>query len=75
MTAAGEPGDGPPPPAAGGPREGSTPDPGDVVGAGEDERVGIFPSWKALYVTVLVWTALVVGALYAFSVAFDYGVP
>lgn len=37
-----------------------------------DGRIGIFPGWRALYVTVLVYTVILVIALHAFSVAFDH---
>lgn len=49
------------------------PDPSEALGAGESERVGIFPSWRWLYGTVIVYATLVVVLLYVFSVVLDYG--
>jgi hypothetical protein len=41
--------------------------------AGEDDgRIGIFPSWKSLYVSVLVYTAALIVLLYVLTVLFDH---
>ena len=37
-----------------------------------DEKIGIFPSWKWLYVTVAVYTVLLIGLLYLLTALFDY---
>ena len=49
------------------------PDPAEALGAGEGERVGIFPSWRWLYGTVIVYAALLVVLLYVFTVTLDFG--
>jgi hypothetical protein len=42
----------------------------------EDEGpVWIFPSWRWLYATVLVYTVVLVAVLHAFTVALDHGTP
>ena len=43
----------------------------------EDEasRIGIFPSWRSLYLTVVVYTLALVALLYLFTVALDHGSP
>ena len=38
---------------------------------GEDGRIGIFPSWKALYISVIVYTAGLIAILYVFTVLLD----
>ena len=60
----------------------------DAGGAGSEERnegsggseesgepIGPFPTWRSLYATVLVWTAVTVVALYAITVLFDRSLP
>ena len=53
----------------------SPPPPDDRGGAPPDEdedgRIGIFPSWKALYVSVIVYTAGLIALLYVFTVLLD----
>ena len=39
------------------------------------EPIGPFPTWRSLYITVLVWSAVTVGALYAVTVLFDRSLP
>ena len=39
------------------------------------EPIGPFPTWGALYATVLVWAAILVALLYVFTRVFDRGVP
>lgn len=39
------------------------------------EPIGPFPTWTSLYITVLVWSAVTVGALYAVTVLFDRSLP
>lgn len=39
------------------------------------EPIGPFPTWRSLYITVLVWSAVTVGALYAVTVLFDKSLP
>ncbi len=40
----------------------------------EDEkgRIGIFPSWAALYATVVAYTAALIVLLYVFTVVLDF---
>ena len=38
----------------------------------EEERIGFFPSWNWLYVSVVVYTTLIIGLLYLFTVFLDY---
>ncbi|MFV1988734.1 MAG: hypothetical protein ACC682_15790 [Gemmatimonadota bacterium] len=38
----------------------------------DDGRIGIFPSWRALYITVLVYTAGLTVALYLMSRFLDH---
>lgn len=56
-----------------------SPDPSGEGGDGErdddDGPVGIFPSWRWLYATVLVYAMLLLIALHVFTVAFDHGAP
>ncbi len=43
--------------------------------AAEDEErgpIGIFPSWRALYITVLAHTLLLILVLYWFTVSLDF---
>lgn len=37
----------------------------------EDGRIGIFPSWKALYISVIVYTAGLIAILRVFTVLLD----
>ncbi|HSR42867.1 MAG TPA: hypothetical protein VLL48_11860 [Longimicrobiales bacterium] len=56
---------------------GSPPDPAarPVLDADEiGEPIGPFPTWKALYTTVLVWWAFLVILLWVFTLVFDRGV-
>ena len=39
---------------------------------GDDGRIGIFPSWNAVYASVVVATLLMIVLLYWFTVALDY---
>ncbi|GMR11882.1 MAG: hypothetical protein BMS9Abin29_0067 [Gemmatimonadota bacterium] len=41
----------------------------------DDGRIGVFPSWNALYVTVVVYTVAMIVLLYAFTVLLDYSTP
>ena len=66
---------GPIPGGSGGPAEGPPPPPPGVPDPDESgEPIGPFPTWKALYATVLVWWAFLVVLLYVFTVVFDRGV-
>jgi hypothetical protein len=40
----------------------------------QGEPIGIFPTWKALYATVLIYTAITIVVLYTFTVIFDRSV-
>jgi hypothetical protein len=42
---------------------------------GDDDRVGIFPSWRALYWTVAVYAVLLVAALQYITIALDHTGP
>ncbi|MDH3735333.1 MAG: hypothetical protein OEU54_17510 [Gemmatimonadota bacterium] len=44
--------------------------------AGEDEegRIGIFPSWRAIYTTVLIYTAGLTAFLYLMTRILDHSV-
>lgn len=53
--------------------ERQVPDPTEALGAGESGRIGIFPSWRWLYGTVIVYAAVVVLLLYLFTVTLDFG--
>lgn len=45
----------------------------DVLNAPEDQGpIGIFPSWKSLYWTVIVYTLAMIAILEAFSVYLDF---
>jgi len=39
---------------------------------GDDGRIGIFPSWNAVYASVVVVTLLMILLLYWFTVALDF---
>lgn len=41
----------------------------------EEGPVGIFPSWRWLYGTVLAWFVVVVVALYVLTLTLDFGAP
>ena len=58
------PGRGPSPGPASVP-EGAPPD------EAEDGRIGIFPSWRALYIAVIVYTAGLIALLRVFTVLLD----
>jgi hypothetical protein len=47
---------------------------GRPMGREEDEPgpIGIFPSWKALYTTVVVYAVLLITVLYVLSVTLDF---
>jgi hypothetical protein len=53
-----------------------TADPDPIDDGGEDEddggRIGIFPSWRALYITILVYTAGLTLGLYLMSRLLDH---
>jgi hypothetical protein len=38
----------------------------------EEERISFFPSWNWLYVSIVIYTALLIGLLYLFTVFLDY---
>lgn len=40
----------------------------------ESERIGLFPSWNWLYVTVVAYTVLLILLLYLITVLSDYSV-
>jgi hypothetical protein len=53
-------------------------DPGGSREPDEDDEegpVGIFPSWRWLYATVLLYTVALVIGLHAFTVALDHSTP
>jgi len=41
----------------------------------DDGRIGIFPSWSALYAAVVVYTVVIIVLLYAFTVLLDHSAP
>lgn len=43
-------------------------------GSDDEGRIGIFPSWKSLYVSVLVYTAALIVLLYVLTVLFDHSI-
>ena len=49
----------------------------DHIDQSEDDggRIGIFPSWRALYVSVVVYSLAVIVLLYVFTVVFDHSSP
>ncbi len=38
----------------------------------EEGRIGIFPSWAALYATVVVYTTALIVLLYVFTIVLDF---
>jgi len=40
----------------------------------EDRRIGIFPSWRWLYLAVVVYTISLILFFYFFTLLFDYGI-
>ncbi len=40
----------------------------------KDERVGIFPSWNWLYLTVIVYATVIILLLYLLTIALDYSI-
>jgi len=50
----------------------NVPDQSDGAAEDDDGRIGIFPSWRALYITVLVYTAGLTVALYLMSRFLDH---
>ena len=41
----------------------------------EEERISFFPSWNWLYVSIVIYTALLIGLLYLFTVFLDFSAP
>lgn len=41
----------------------------------DDGRIGIFPSWNALYASVVVYTLATIVLLYVFTVLLDHSSP
>ncbi len=41
----------------------------------EEERISFFPSWNWLYVSIVIYTAFLIGLLYLFTVFLDYSAP
>ena len=41
----------------------------------EEEQISFFPSWTWLYVSVVIYTSLLIGLLYLFTVFLDYSAP
>jgi hypothetical protein len=40
----------------------------------DGDRIGIFPSWKSLYISVVVYTAALIAVLYLLTVLLDFSV-
>lgn len=40
-----------------------------------DERIGIFLSWNVLYLTVIVYTIILILLLYFLTIALDHSAP
>ncbi|MDA2930211.1 hypothetical protein MYX84_09735 [Acidobacteria bacterium AH-259-O06] len=40
----------------------------------KEERIGIFPSWNWLYVTVIVYTTVLIVLLYLLTAIFDHSI-
>ena len=41
----------------------------------EEEQISFFPSWNWLYVSIVIYTTLLIGLLYLFTVFLDYSAP
>ena len=41
----------------------------------EEERIGLFPSWKSLYATVVVYGIAVILILYILTIVLGFGSP
>ncbi len=54
------------------PATGDTQQPSSREDEGE-ERIGIFPSWKSLYVTVVVYGVVVILILYLLTIVLGFG--
>lgn len=54
------------------PGDAEAPDPAEVFGAEEEGPGGPFPSWRALYWTVVVWFVIVVAFLIVFTRVLDF---
>ncbi len=40
----------------------------------QDERIGIFPSWNWLYLTVIVYAIILILLLYLLTIALDHSI-
>jgi len=47
----------------------------DTTDPDDEGRIGIFPSWKAVYISVVVVTIALILILYWFTVALDFSAP
>ena len=54
------------------PATGGTPQPPSREDEGE-ERIGLFPSWKSLYTTVVVYGVAVILILYILTIVLGFG--
>lgn len=54
------------------PRAASRSEPAAVGPTDEDGRVGIFPSWRSLYVAVILYTVALVAILYLLTRLLDF---
>ncbi len=41
----------------------------------EEERISFFPSWNWLYGSIVIYTSLLIGLLYLFTVFLDHSAP
>ena len=41
----------------------------------EEERISFFPSWNWLYVSIVIYTAFLIGLLYLVKVFLDFSAP
>ncbi|WP_419948846.1 hypothetical protein [Candidatus Palauibacter sp.] len=41
----------------------------------KDDRIGIFRSWRALYVSVIAYTLALIGVLYLLTRLLDFSAP
>ena len=57
------------------PEDAEAPDPEEVFGVEEEGPGGPFPSWRALYATVVVWFLVVVVFLVIFTRTLDFSAP